>query len=242
MSKIWLIVLLALAILAAPSVAVKFTSGGSSSDTSDGTTSSIATDDSSTTNWENLDANALSSGVAEDAAKKLFNGTKFPISDSTLKRVPIVTLTIQGLVNNGQVTEDGWLAIKNAFESQSSMYENDQDRAEYLQENQDFADGVPSALPMHMKQCIRFAEFAGDYISLSGDAKLGVLPGTIRWQGAKGTLYNVPGIGLTSRKDSETGKILYPDLEGEGFKDDIVQVPYTPSSLDSFSWYFVTRQ
>jgi len=179
------------------------------------------------------DKNIFSISETEKFGAKLFTGL-----GDVPEGKPIKVLTTNGVITDGELDEAGWSQVINSFVSDDNQFETEADRQQYLQENEDFAAGVPNALPIHQKQLKRLLEHAAEEVDLSSEARIVVPMGTIFWEN-EGTVYNIPVFGAISYRSSQTGKVYYPDLEGEGFKTDLVEeYPYQiDTTSDVIGWY-----
>jgi hypothetical protein len=220
----WLTWLAILVILLFPCGAVKFTSG----------TSSSSDNNRDDTTWvtPSIDDNTYSASEVQKFGEKLIT-TISEVPDGK----PIKVLVIHG--NSDEIT---WEQILNDFRSSDNLFESDADRTAFELENQRFKDNEQTTFSEHMKMCQRLIKFAADQVSLSSDARLSVLLGTIRIQNNAGTEYNLPAIGLISHDRDESGEIVYPSNEADGIVDDDkdLKAPFEPGDSDKFEWYSVT--
>lgn len=240
-SLLLVMLLLGSAILTAEAkVAFKDGSSDSNDDSSSDTSNRDNEDQSEDVEFPAADDyNLFSADEVVKFTDKLFPGGSDIFGEIPDKKRALKMLSTKGVLDDGELKEAGWNQVINDFVASDDYFETEADRDAYLRENENFASGIPDALPIHAKQLRRLLEFAAssDGIDLSEDAQIVVPLGTLYWENS-GTGYNIPAFGATSYKNAQTGQIIYPDLEGEGFKDDIVSAPYTlDTTSDVFGWY-----
>lgn len=224
----WLAMIVLLAILLAPCGAVKFTSGSD--------TNNNDNPDNNDVQWQgNPDDNTFSASEVETFGEHLVNGTLPNIPDG--KPIKVI------LFHEGSGDEMTWEQILTNFQTTDNFFENDADKTAFEQENQDFKDGKPTAFPIHMKQCQRLLQYAAGEVSLSSDARMENLIGTIRIDN-EGRQYNLPVVGLISRSKTDMGLIVYPDTEKDGINDNDrdlngqnLKTPFTPGEFDQLTWF-----
>lgn len=240
--------LIILAVLACPLTGAKLTkSGQSNADDDDSTGSSHKNDvedENEETDFPDADERNIYSDVdVKKFTNKLFvNGAdifgKLPTSGEIYK-----VLSMNGwLDDDGEVIEEGWNQFEAAFWDSDDCFETDADREAYLQEIEDFSDGIPNSLPIHAKQVTRFLQFVAgsEGVDLSENAQLTIPRGIVYWEN-EGTIYPIPVFGEITYKKDQPGKIKYPSLDSNsayGFKDDLASVPYEiDKTADSIGWY-----
>lgn len=232
--KVWLALILVLALTLNASASVKIEGGSSSSSGND----SIRDEREESEFVTADDFNIFSEEELKDSTDKLFLNGSIIFGDIP-KGKALKMLCKDGVLdNNGDLKEKGWDQLSAEFWSSDNCFESEEDRKAYLQENKDFSEGVQNSLPIHTKQVGRFLDYVAstDGVGLSENAQLVIPRGIIYWTN-EGTTYPIPIFGATSYKAKQSGQILYPSLEGEGFKDDIATAPYQMGQFDSIGWY-----
>lgn len=141
---------------------------------------------------------------------------------------------------DGTLKEKGWSQIITDFTASDDFFEYETDRVAYLQENQDFNDGVATDMPIHRKQLQRLFAYAASSngISLSESARIPLALGSLYWTN-KNQHFAFPTAFCPSYKSSEEGLFVSPSTDEVGFVTNLVPPPYEVDwSSDLFGWFF----